>query len=107
MPSEKEVKYMETFKASIIRGDQDTTLALSVNGEQLNITLTDDNPNNVKIVFNKLLKLLKDGMFKFELDDTKEDLFYHISKEYITQLNAELSSVFKELDDYELLNTPK
>ena len=83
---------------------KNTILALSVNDEQLNITLTDDNPNNVKIVFNKLLKRLKDGVFKFELEDEREDLFYHISKEYITQLNSELSSVYKELEDYELLN---
>ena len=104
MPSEKEEKFMEIFKALITRGDQDTILALHVNEEQLNITLTDDNPNNVKIVFNKLLKQLKNGVFNFELEDSKEDLFYHVSKEYITQLNAELSSVYKELEDYELLN---
>ena len=95
---------METFKALIIRGDQDTILALTVNEEQLNITLTDDNPNNVKTVFNKLLKQLKEGVFQFELEDKQEDLFYHISKEYITQLNSELTSVYKELEDYELLN---
>ena len=53
--------------------------------------------------FNKLLLELKKGEFKFELDDDKEDLFFHISTEYISQLNAELSSIYKELEDYDLL----
>lgn len=104
MPSEKEVKYMEIFKASIIRGDQNTILALQVSDNRYDITLTEDNPNNVKLVFNNLLQKLKSGVFNFELEDSTEDLFYHICKEYITQLNSELSSVYKELEDYELLN---
>lgn len=103
-PSEKEVKYMETFKASIIRGDQNTILALQVSENRYDITLTDDNPNNVKSVFNKLLLKLKDGVYNFELEDSTEDLYYHICKEYINQLNTELSSTYKELKDYELLN---
>jgi len=104
MPSEKEVKYMETFKASIIRGDQNTILALHLGDNRYDITLTDDNPNNVKSVFNNLLQQLKNGVFSFELEDSTEDLYYHISKEYITQLNSELYSIYKELEDYELLN---
>ena len=104
MPLEKEVKYMETFKASIIRSDQNTILALHVGENRFDIAITDDNPNNVKSVFNNLLQQLKTGVFNFELEDLIEDLFYHISKEYITQLNSELSSVYKELVDYKLLN---
>jgi len=101
---EKEVKYMETYKASIIRGDQNTILALQMGDNRYDITLTDDNPNNVKSVFNILLLKLKDGVYKFELEDSTEDLYYHICSEYISQLNSELSSVYKELEDYDLLN---
>jgi hypothetical protein len=95
---------METFKATIIRGDQSTVLALQLGETRYDITLTDDNPNDVKSVFNKLLQKLKDGQYSFELDDTTEDLYYYICKEYISQLNSELSSVYKELEDYELLS---
>ncbi len=105
MPSEKEGKYMETFKATIIRCEQDTILELTVNEEHLKIVLTEDNPGNVKVVFNRLLEHLKKGVFNFELKDDKEDLFFHISKEYITQLNSELSGVYKELEDLGLLNS--
>ncbi len=104
MPSEKEEKYMEMFKASIIRGDQNTILALHVGDNRHDIILTEDNPNNVKTVFNRLLQQLKNGVFNFELEDSTEDLYFHISKEYITQLNSELSNVYNELKDYELLN---
>ena len=70
---------------------------------ELAINLTEDKPIEVKSTFNKLLLELKKGEFKFELDDDKEDLFFHISTEYISQLNAELSSIYKELEDYDLL----
>lgn len=95
---------METHKAKIVREEENTVLSLIIKGNKLDITLTEDKPNDVKIVFNKLLEELKNGIFNFELDDSNEDLYHHISKEYITQLNAELSSVFKELEDYDLLN---
>lgn len=103
MPLEKEGKFMETFKARIIRGDQNTILELAVEGNALNIILTDDNPNNVKTIFNKLLIQLKNGIFNFELEDDKEDLYFQISKEYLFQLNSELASIYLELEDYDLI----
>ena len=98
---------METHKAKIVREEKRVSLILAVKGKSLDITLTEDRPNEVKTIFNKLLEELKNGVFAFELDDSNEDLYYHICKEYITQLNAELSSVFKELEDYDLLNKEK
>lgn len=103
MLSEKEVKFMETNKATIQRGDQNTLLVLNVNNQDFKIILTDDNPNNVKEVFNKLLLELKKGLFEFELVDEIEDLYHHICQEYIVQLNDELQSIFQELEEYELL----
>ncbi|MBE7641793.1 hypothetical protein GUB10_15795 [Salegentibacter sp. BLCTC] len=95
---------METYKAELIREEENTTLSLVFSEDQrLNIILTDDNPNHVKGVFNSLLKRLKKGTFKFELEEEKEDLYYHVSKEYISQLNNELLSVYKELEDFELI----
>lgn len=103
MPSEKEVKYMETKKAFIKREETKTSLAFSIGDKTLEINLTEDKPIEVKNVFNELLLELKKGEFQFELDDDEGDLFFHISSEYISQLNAELSSIYKELEDYELL----
>lgn len=94
---------MEIHKATIKREDAKTNLVFSIGGNELQINLTEDKPIEVKSVFNKLLLELKKGEFEFELEDDKEDLFFHISTEYISQLNAELSSIYKELEDYDLL----
>lgn len=103
MPSEKEVKYMETHKATINRQDEKTSLVLHINEEQLNIELTEDKPKEVKNVFNSLIGYLKKDSFEFELEDEKEDLYFHICTEYIGQLNTELSSIHQELEDFDLL----
>ncbi|MEJ0029511.1 MAG: hypothetical protein WDO15_03730 [Bacteroidota bacterium] len=92
-------------KATIKRGDKNTALILNVRGSEYIIPLTEDRPNDVKDVFNKLLNNLKTGLIKFELDDTQEDLYHHISKEYIKQLNSELKTVYSELSDYGLTKT--
>ena len=94
---------MATHNATIHRKDSSATLKLALDADELNIVLTEDNPNEVKIVFNKLLERLKSGEFDFNLTDEKEDLYFHICKEYITQLNAELKSTYKELQDNGLL----
>jgi hypothetical protein len=94
---------METKKAIIKRDTSNAYLVLDVNGKKLEIILTDDNPNNIMSAFNVLLKELKKGLFQFKLDDTKDDLYLHICKEYIKQLNAELKEVHNELGDFDLL----
>lgn len=96
---------METHKATINRVDSKTSLCFAIREKTLVINLTEDKPNEVKSVFNQLILELKKGEFKFELDDSETDLFHHISSEYISQLNSELSSVYKELEDYDLLES--
>lgn len=102
---EKEEKFMEIYKATINRDNDKTTLSFQLRGITIELVLTEDKPNNVKDVFNKLLHELKNGEFNFGLKDSTEDLYYHISSEYISQLNSELSSIYKELEDYELIET--
>lgn len=94
---------MENKKASIKRDKSNTYLVLETSNKPLQIILTDDNPNSIMTAFNGLILELKKGLFQFVLEDTKEDLYTHICKEYIKQLNAELTEVFNELEDYELL----
>lgn len=94
---------METHKAKIERRDNSTALKLILNSTELEIILTEDKPNDIKNVFNKLLELLKSGAINFALEDEKEDLYHHVCKEYINQLNTELNSVYQELSDHGLL----
>lgn len=102
-PSAKGEKFMETRKATIKRDTSNTYLVLEVTGKKLEIILTDDNPNNIMTAFNSLLKELKKGNFQYNLEDKTDDLYFHISKEYIKQLNSELKAVYSELKDYNLL----
>jgi len=94
---------MATHNATIERKDNGATLKLALGETVLDIVLTEDKPNDVKTVFNKLLEQLKSGEFDFSLTDEKEDLYFHICKEYIIQLNSELKSTYKELLDNGLL----
>ena len=96
---------METRKASIKRDKKNTYLVLETSPKNLEIILTDDNPNSIMTAFNSLLGELKKGLIQFDLVDSKEDLYYHICKEYVKQLNTEIKEVFNELKDYELLET--
>ena len=103
-PSEKDEKYIETKTANIKREATATSLILNLD-TPLEIILTEDNPNSVKAIFNNLIKELKKGPLKFELEDEKkDDMYFHLCDEYIKQLNTEMETVYNELKDYELLD---
>ncbi|MBK9742875.1 MAG: hypothetical protein IPO94_07875 [Saprospiraceae bacterium] len=95
---------METKRATIKREDANTYLVLEAGDIPLQITLTDDNPNNVKNIFNDLLKELKKGLFEFHLEDETSDLYNNICVEYLVQLNSEIKAIYDELVDYELID---
>jgi|LakMenEpi03Aug12_release.lakeMendotaPanAssembly.Ray.scaffolds.fasta_scaffold82610_4 hypothetical protein len=99
---------METKKATISRQKEQDKATLVLTGVSKNheIILTDDNPNNIKLVFNSLIKDLKKGAFQFELEDSTTDLFHNICKEYLIQLNSELLSIYNEMDEFDLLEIP-
>jgi len=94
---------METKRATIKREETNTYLVLEIGEAPLQIILTDDNPNNVKMVFNSLLKELKKGATEFNLADETQDLYHNICSEYLVQLNSELGTIYEELVDYELV----
>ena len=103
--SEKEEKYMATYNARIDRKSIDSaSLMLELGKEELKIVLTDDDPNEVKSVFNTLLSHLKNEEIEFILEDIEKDLYFYICEEYIKQLNTELKSTYTELKDNGLLN---
>ena len=98
---------METHNATISRTASKQAIVFQVDGQKLTIDLAEDNPNNVKTVFNKLIQKLKTGLFIFKLDDNRQDLYHHVCEEYIKQLNSEMATVYKELEEYELLAIAK
>ena len=94
---------METRKATIKREINKASLILVDANQEHEIILSEDNPNNVKHVFNNLLKDLKKGIFEYELEDSTLDLYHNICKEYIIQLNSEIQSIYTEMDEFDLL----
>jgi hypothetical protein len=96
---------MEIKKATITREKDKATLVLNGISKTCEIILTDDNLNNVKLIFNNLIKDLKKGVFQFELEDTISDLFHNICREYLTQLNAEIHSIYNEMEEFNLLDS--
>lgn len=106
MHLEKEDKSMETYKAEVVEDeDEEYFLALELpKREPLYIPLTQDLPKDVQEVFNQLIVSLKDGPFEFSIeDDETSDLYYQVSQEYISQLNAELEEVFDEMEEHGLM----
>jgi hypothetical protein len=94
---------MELFDATITRGTKKIVLVLPVRSNSYEIVLSEDKPNDIKDVFNNLLLELKNGEFNFKLTEQKADLYFHICSEYIKQLNSDLSSVYQELLDNDMV----
>lgn len=103
MHLEKEERYMLKYNATIEREDEKVNLVLTTGSNSYNICLTDDNPSEVKNVFNDLIVELKKGKFSFSLSEETHDLYYHICGEYINQLNGEIADVFSQLKKYDLV----
>jgi hypothetical protein len=96
---------MEIYKASVVKEGEHHYLQLSLKEKVLKIALTKDNPNDIKKVFNELIVELKKGKFEFNYEGENKDLFSHVSKEYLTQLNKELVEVYNELESFNLLES--
>lgn len=89
----------------IKRDNEKAVLVFTIGLKSYNISLTDDNPGEVKAVFNHLITELKNGKFSFSLVDDTKDLYYYICDEYIKQLNGEIADVYSQLKKNELICT--
>lgn len=85
--------------------ESDKYLSLKIEGDTLNIPLTEDKPKEVKKVFNQLILHLKKGPLEFSMEEEKGgDIIYSVAKEYITQLNTDLDETYQELKANQLLD---
>ena len=95
---------METHEATLKVVDSEHYLSLKIENDVLNVPLTKDEPNEIKKVFNELIIHLKKGLLKFTMTEEEDgDLIYQVAKEYVIQLNNELSEVYQELEHNQLL----
>ena len=88
---------MEIFEAKIIEEDDKFFISIDAREDKLNIPISEDQANAVKAVFNDLIKKLRDGIFEIQLTEEKSDLPSLVAKEYLSQLNRELTDVHNEM----------
>ena len=103
MPSVRGVEFMEMYESHIDRNGEKVDLVFAIRGKDHTISLTSDSPNEIKSVFNELIKELKTNKFKFTLTEPGDDLFGNICAEYVKQLNSELSSVYGQMKAHGLV----
>ena len=97
---------MEKYNAVVIEEESEHFISLSIQDRKLKIPLTKDEPNEVKKVFNELIVFLKKGIFNFTMEEKEDgDIFYHVAKEYVDQLNSELTDIHRELTDCSLIES--
>ena len=96
---------METIRAIVVEVDEKYFIKIEAEPKDIRIPMSEDKPNEVKSAFNKIIARLKEGSFRIELEEVKEDLFSQVANEYITQLNREIQEVFGEMKKYHLVAT--
>lgn len=87
---------METIEASLVANEDTYCIQLDVD-PLITIPISEDNPKNVKLAFTALIRRLRTGPVALKLKETEGDLFFHVAKEYIDQLNRELQDVHAEM----------
>lgn len=104
MLSVKEERYMEIIEAELVTVGESCFIDI-LDEPKISIPISNDDPNAVKSAFNSLIERLKKGEFSISLNDAEKDLFYHVAKEYIDQLNGELLDVYQEMEQYGFLES--
>ncbi len=100
---ESEEQFMQTIKATVVQVNEKHFINIEAGEPPISIPLSEDKPNEVKSAFNKLIARIKDGEFRIQLAEVGDDLFSHVAKEYITQLNREIQEVHGEMKEYGLI----
>jgi len=94
---------MQTLEATVIEDKGKYFISIADGEEFIRIPISDDQPNEVKSAFNKIILRLKRGKFKINMSEVQQNLFSLVANEYIKQLNRELQEVFGEMERYSLI----
>lgn len=94
---------MENLKAFVCSVEGKYFIQIIHSDGEILIPMSDENQNEVKSAFNKIISLLRSGEYQIELEPGREDLFSQVAKEYITQLNREIKEVYNEMKQLGLL----
>ena len=100
---ESEEKSMEAIRATVESLNDKYFIKVITGDEEISIPMSEDNPNEVKSAFNKLINRIKIGEFQIKLENVGEDLFSLVANEYLSQLNREIQEVYGEMKQYGLV----
>ena len=70
------------------------------------IPLSDDNANEIKAAFNKIIHRIRIGEFEIKMNEVGEDLYSQVANEYLVQLNREIKEVRGEMEARGLTSSP-
>jgi intergrase/recombinase len=70
---------------------------------EIKIPMSDDRPNEVKAAFNKLIEAIRKEELRIEFVGKSDDLFSHVAKEYVEQLNREIAEVRRAMEERRLV----
>lgn len=71
--------------------------------EVVQFPISDDNPNKVKIAFNRIIERIRVSESRDRLGRVQDDLFSQVADEYIAQLNREVTEIRAEMKQLNLL----
>ena len=94
---------MVTLRASVQSDGDKQFLEIELESGAVRIPMSDENPNQIKSVFNRLIERTRSGEFIVELDKVGDDLFSQVANEYVGQLNREIQEVRTEMKQLNLL----
>jgi hypothetical protein len=90
---------MDTVEAELVTEEE--LYFIQINDSPLiRIPISEDNANAVKTAFCAVLRRLRKGPMKIALKKTKEDLFFHVAKAYLDQLNGEIVEVHASMVEH-------
>lgn len=94
---------MDTVKAAVRNEGEKYFMEIVFLDEVVQFPISDDNPNKVKIAFNRIIERIRVSEFEIVLDGVQDDLFSQVADEYIAQLNREVTEIRAEMKQLNLL----
>lgn len=96
---------MEILRAEVVQDDEIRFIRITNTETEIQIPLTEDNPNAIKSAFNELITVAKkDDLEIMMAEEVGPDLFSQVASEYIAQLNQEVQEVRNEMRDMGLID---
>lgn len=93
---------MEIIKAVVVEHEGSHFIKIGQT-DDITIPMSEDDPNEVKRSFNRLISRLRSSAFQIQLQELEQDLFSQVASEYVKQLNKEILEIHGEMVQHGLV----